>query len=208
LGVIGEGHRGQVFLFDFQQREIEGGRDTDDARVSRRAVIAQAQAGADLGIAGGGGREDDAHALRTFHYVGVGDDVAVGIHDYAGAQAALAADRAGVGVIFIVERAVAGDLDLDDGGRDAGGEFLQRFVELHEEVFASCFGWGLRFLWSGRGLRGEGNGAESGGCGNCEAEQCARAAQIKIASRSYVHANYSLLSSLYMGRYQSALIAP
>ncbi len=151
------------------------GRDADDARVGWRAVIAEAEAGADLRIAGGGGREDDAHALRAFHYVRVGDDVAVGIHDHAGAEAALAADGVGVGVIFFVERAIAGDLHLHDGGRDAGGEFLQRFVELREEVFAGGFGWGLGFLRIGvRFARGGKRRQAETAAATMQAEQCAR----------------------------------
>ena len=73
--------------------------------------------------------EDDADAFGAFDDVIVGDDVAVGIDDDAGAEATLAADGAGfriVGVVVvIVVGAEAGDLDFDDGGRDAVDEIFE-----------------------------------------------------------------------------------
>src|ERR1700674_4714537 len=58
--------------FSRPSRPRKGGRDADDARVGRRAVFAEAEAGADLRIAGGGWSEDDANALCAFHDVRVG----------------------------------------------------------------------------------------------------------------------------------------
>ena len=62
-----------------------------------------------------GRREDDAHALCSFHYVCIGDDVAIRIDDDAGANGMPAGDSPGL-VSVIFDGAIAAHNDLDHGG--------------------------------------------------------------------------------------------
>ena len=78
-------------------------------------------------------RDDDVDGLRAVDDVGVGDDVAVRIDDDAGADGAVAFDDRGVLAAFGgFGGAVAGDEDLDYGGRDAMDESFDGGVELVE----------------------------------------------------------------------------
>ena len=104
-------------------------------------MFPEAQAGADLRISGGDWSEHHANALRAFHHVRVGDDVAVGIDDDAGAETALTPNHAGLVADSFVGRAIAGDLDLNNRGGDAGGQFLKGIVELREQVPARDLSW-------------------------------------------------------------------
>ena len=137
-------------------------------------MVAEPQAGAHLRFAGGGGRQHHAHALRALHYVRVGDDVAVGVHDHARSQAALPSDGAGLGIIFFVQRTIARHLHLHDGGRYTRRQFLQRFVELRQQILAIGFGRSLRCLRIRCALRRQGRGAQKIARAAHKAEHCAR----------------------------------
>ena len=95
--------------------------------------------------------------------MGVGDDVAVGIDDEAGADSALASDdHAGVAALSF-QRTVAGHQDLDDAGRNLLDEGVDGLVEFVEGV-------GGAVLSSGRPAEPykdgeEAEGAVGGFCG-------------------------------------------
>ena len=75
--------------------------------------------------------QDHYDALRAVHHMRIGDDVSVGIDDYAGSHPVLADDVRGVGAaVFARDGAVAGDEDLDHGRRDAGRELGEGATEL------------------------------------------------------------------------------
>ena len=80
-------------------------------------------------------RDDNVDGLRAVDDVGVGDDVAVGINDDAGADGAVAFDDGGILAAFGgFGGPVAGDEDLDYGGGNAVDESFDGGVELVEGV--------------------------------------------------------------------------
>jgi hypothetical protein len=99
-----------------------------------------------------GERKGNTDALRAFYHVGVGNDVATGVDDDAGAEGLLADDERGLLAILFVDRAISGDEDLDHGGRNLGGESLEGITELCQTVgrFGLLFVSGFRESWSAR----------------------------------------------------------
>ena len=97
----------------------------------------------------GGQGQSYADALRAFDDVGVGHDVAVGIDDDSGADGVLAHDESGLGAAFFVQRAVAGDQNLDYRGRYFGGETFEGIVDLHESGGCGVDSSGLGCGFSG-----------------------------------------------------------
>src|ERR1700733_4744226 len=103
-------------------------------------MFAEAEACAYLRVSGWPRGDRDANPLRALHHMRICDDVAFGIDDYPGTQAAFAADQTGRAFVFGLDRAIACDLDLNDGRRDARGKLFKRVVELREKVFAGANG--------------------------------------------------------------------
>ena len=126
--MLGEqGKRREILFIDLEQGKISlfvgadqaGLEDAASARRDGAAVVS-------------GQGQSHADALRTFDYVIVGDDVAVGVDDDSGADGVLAHDERGLGAAFFVQRTVSGDDNLDYRGRYFGGETFQSIVDLHE----------------------------------------------------------------------------
>ena len=136
------GQRGKILLVDLEQSEIGFLMNTDESRFED---VAFADGHGAAGIAGQG--QGDANALRAFDDVGVGHDVAGGIDDHAGADGMLAHDESGLSAVLFVHRAVAGDQDLNYGGRHFCGETLQSIVELHEGCHCGADSSGLVALF-------------------------------------------------------------
>lgn len=119
--------RGEVRRFDFEDGEVDFLAETNDFRGEDFAARFEKRRGMrSVGLRG----ENDADAFSAFDDVIVRDDVAVWIDHDAGAEAALAPDGAGFGVaavvvVIIVVGAETGDLNFDDGGRDAVDEILE-----------------------------------------------------------------------------------
>ena len=128
------------FASIFSKREVDGWSDADDFRVYGRNVFAETEACAYLRISGWPRGNNHANPLRALHHVRICDDVAFGIDDYAGTQAAFAANQTGLTFVFGLDRAIAGDLDLNDGRRHARGEFFKRVIELREQICAAVGG--------------------------------------------------------------------
>src|SRR5262249_3208122 len=78
--------------------------------------------------------ENDAHAIRAFHDVIVGNDVAVRLDDDARAEAAFAPHRTRAAVVLVRGGSVAAHQDLNDGGRDALDERFERGAHLPRDV--------------------------------------------------------------------------
>ena len=55
-----------------------------------------------------------------------------GVDEDSGADGVLAHDERGLRAVLLVRGPVAGDQDLNDGGRDFGGEAFECIVELHQ----------------------------------------------------------------------------
>ena len=101
-------------------------------------------AGDGAAVVGGQG-QSYADALRAFDDVGVGHDVAVGIDDDSGADGVLAHDESGLRAVLFVQRAIAGDENLNHRGGYFGGETFQGIVDLHEELRLR---WRIRPAWA------------------------------------------------------------
>src|ERR1039458_3438545 len=128
-----EWERWKVLLIDLEQGKIGFFVHTHGARFKDAAFPRRYGA---AGVAGQ--RQRDADALRALDDVGVGHDVTVGIDDDSGANGVLAHDESGLRPVLFVQRAVAGDQNLDDRGRYFGGETFQSIVELHESRRCGC----------------------------------------------------------------------
>src|ERR1700719_1429413 len=101
-------------------------------------MFAEAEACANLRISGWPCGNRYANALCALHHLRICDDIAFGIDDYAGTQAAFAANQTGRAFVFGLDRAIAGDLDLNDGRRDPRSELFKRVVELREKILAAA----------------------------------------------------------------------
>ena len=87
----------------------------DDAR--RITFPLRTFVGSERRVSGHARGHEDFDALRAADHVGVGDDVAFGIDDYAGADGAAAADdHVGLAALAVFGGAVAGDQDLHHAG--------------------------------------------------------------------------------------------
>jgi hypothetical protein len=71
-------------------------------------------------------RQFHLEARRVLHHVRVGDDVAVGIYDHAGARAPLEHRLPGGGAILFVSRRIARDEDLHHARAHLFRKVLQR----------------------------------------------------------------------------------
>ena len=129
-----EGDGGKIVSIDFDDGEIDVASEADDAGLVIFGL------GVGVVLIGIGdrlrvGRDDNVDSLRAVDDVGVGDDVAVGIDDDTGADGAVAFDDGCVLATFGgFGGAVAGDENLDYGGRDAVDESFDGGVELVEGV--------------------------------------------------------------------------
>jgi peptide/nickel transport system substrate-binding protein len=78
------------------------------------------------GLAGGKvvrRRQNNAHAIRAFHDVIVGDDVAVRLDDDAGADSAFASNGTRCVLVIVGGRSVASHSHFYDGGRNVKGPY-------------------------------------------------------------------------------------
>ena len=80
--------------------------------------------------AGGLERQLDFDPGGVLHDVRVGDDVAVGVDDHAGAGGPFQVRLAGRSLVFLVGRRIPRDEDLHDARADLGGEILKRSRQL------------------------------------------------------------------------------
>ena len=114
-----------------------------------------------LRAAGRGKRQLHFQAGRVLDDVGVGDDVAVGVEDHAGAAAALERRLARRRLILLVGRHVPGHEDLHDARADPLDQLLERARELAEAGEAA----------DGRRRRGRGLGSAIGAANSVTAAQ-------------------------------------
>ncbi len=90
-------------------------------------------------VAGQGQRYADA--LRPFYHVRVSHDVTVGIDDDSRADGLLANDESRLSSVLFVNGSVTSHKNLNNRGRDFGGETFESVVELDESS-----GGGGRFV--------------------------------------------------------------
>jgi hypothetical protein len=109
---VGEAKGGKACRFHLEQRQVEVVREAHDRGGQRLLLTLRRQRR--LGVRRGA-REDDLHALRALHDVGVRDDVPGRIEDDARADALLAREHGGLPARAAAQRAVARRDHLDHG---------------------------------------------------------------------------------------------
>src|ERR1700732_572361 len=117
-------------------------------------MFAETEACAYLRISGWPRGNSHANPLRAFYHVRICDDIALGIDDYPGTQAALTADQTGCAFVFGLDRTIACNLDLNDRWRHTRCELFKRVVELREEILAAANGGRRRLSRRGAGCLG------------------------------------------------------
>jgi hypothetical protein len=144
---------GQVRLIDLEQSEIGIFVDADQVRLDDALFADRWQA---VGRVNGGQGEGYVDDLRSLDHVSVGHNVSVGIDDYSGADRVLASYKGGLTAIIFLQRAIAGDQNLNHGGGNSGSELLDRGVELlqHGWGFGGTSAEGPRFIAIGLGCFG------------------------------------------------------
>jgi len=70
--------------------------------------------------------QGDANALSAFHHVRIRHDVSIRIDDHARPHSMLPNDKGGLRFVLLAKRAISGDEDLHDGGRNLRRQLLQR----------------------------------------------------------------------------------
>ena len=113
---------------NFDNCKIDVPRDADDTRLV--ALFANFKSGVGWRWRDDWHRHDHVDPLRAIYHVRVGYDVAFGVNDDARSQptSLSANDHAGLPLIAFLGRAVSGNLNLNDCGRDALDERLNGIV--------------------------------------------------------------------------------
>lgn len=127
VAICGEGKGGELGTVNLEESEIFFPGDADDLCGQYFNAGRERRGERTVGLRR---REDDLDALCAIDDVGVGDDVAVGFNDEAGANGALASENdCGAATVGILEGRVGGDDDLDDAGGDLLDEVIHGGVE-------------------------------------------------------------------------------
>ena len=101
--------RGQIFLFDFEQRQIRLFMNANEFGIDHVLFSDRF----DLRVIDGRHWQHDSNALRSLNHVGIGHDVPVGIDDHAGTDGMLARHQCGLTTIALLNRSITSDQHLN-----------------------------------------------------------------------------------------------